>query len=828
MLLAGFAVLFAGTASKQVFAQTAASAPADNEQAVQLSEFDVSAEPTHGFQASESLAATRVNTPIIELPYSTVNLTHEFFDTFGINVLDESTTQIGGLTGVNIGGNFSLRGFSSTSQLRDGFYRLGRYGISNISTVEVIRGSEAGIYGRTSPGGIVNMVSIQPSKTPEQQFFVMQGGYAQQQVRLFLTGAIDKAEKTYYVVSLDQTQRRYEGQFSRVRSPELFLGVKHDFSDSSHIKFSAEYYLQIQHSYSTITDIAPLVSVTRTADVVPAGTVDPTKNIATTHAIGLDIPLARVNPFGPSSELNRGEIFYELAYDKEFSPVFSMHIGAYNFRARRWDYNNNVWAAITIPATGAVTDTRSSTTTMSRIQEDGGGTQMDFVAHYPLANGAIDNKTLVTIDLNDYYRWDPNFNYAANTNPNVVAWAAAGSGRVVPLVPGGGSAATYYVPTPGVPIAYFTAPGYDWTQNPVLNTLTRRRTTSVGGNLSQQIFLLNKRLILFGGLRNDNVLFSQRDYTVQFASVGFTNLPAGTGGAGQPGGSVLRRYFHENKDNMGFNYTVLGDPNGDGLHLYGSYSQSYFVDQTSRPAVIASTGFKPQVANGEDYGIKGIFFNGALSFTVGGYYAEQFNVASSDEVLNVATGTIGPATNNDGNQTDKGIEADVNWQPTPSLNFLVSAGTVDSRYTNFGTQFPEVIGRHVQNVAPYNGSFTGTYNFGNGPLKGLNLAATASFVGAVDNQSPTAGDTTALNPATGKFVVTGHTDAWDIKNPSFVNYIFAVHYTLPEVVHGYKQTLGVIVNNPFDRSNYLRTSGVYQDQRNFEFTYTLTHSGSFY
>ena len=81
------------------------------------------------------MTGSRVNEKIANLPYSIVNLTTEFFKDFSIDVLDENMTYIGGLTGINIGGGFNLRGFSSTSQLRDGFYRLGRYGLSNIDRV---------------------------------------------------------------------------------------------------------------------------------------------------------------------------------------------------------------------------------------------------------------------------------------------------------------------------------------------------------------------------------------------------------------------------------------------------------------------------------------------------------------------------------------------------------------------------------------------------------------------------------------------------------------------------------------------------------------------
>src|SRR5262249_16575499 len=151
--------------------------------------------------------------------------------------------------------------------------------------------------------------------------------------------------------------------------------------------------------------------------------------------------LAGVNPYGPNSELNRGSSTYTATYDKQFTDVWSTRIGAYYFRARRWDYNQNTgWGGITIPvaAGAAVTSTRGALPSRGEIQEDGGGFQADLVAHYFLANHTIENKTLFTVDLNDYYRWDPTWEYGTNSDPDVVAWTAASSGRVVNLASAGG------------------------------------------------------------------------------------------------------------------------------------------------------------------------------------------------------------------------------------------------------------------------------------------------------------------------------------------------------------------------------------------------------
>ena len=136
---------------------------------IELSPFEVSASSVRGYVASETMTGSRVKTPILDLPYTVNVLTSEFFEDFGILHLLDNVTQIGGFTGLDIGGNFNLRGFSSSNQLRDGFFRLGRYGTSNIDRMEIIKGSSAAIYGRTSPGGMVNMISKSPKDTASQK-----------------------------------------------------------------------------------------------------------------------------------------------------------------------------------------------------------------------------------------------------------------------------------------------------------------------------------------------------------------------------------------------------------------------------------------------------------------------------------------------------------------------------------------------------------------------------------------------------------------------------------------------------------------------------------
>ena len=138
-LLALFAA--AASASPLIWAQTApapkpeAPPPGD---AVRLSEFSVTASDDRGYVPAETMTGSRVATKIIDLPYTVNVLTSEFFEDFGVFEFMDNIVHVGSFTGLDIGGNFNLRGFGSTYQLRDGFFRLGRYGSSNLARLEII------------------------------------------------------------------------------------------------------------------------------------------------------------------------------------------------------------------------------------------------------------------------------------------------------------------------------------------------------------------------------------------------------------------------------------------------------------------------------------------------------------------------------------------------------------------------------------------------------------------------------------------------------------------------------------------------------------------
>ena len=796
--LAAFGLLLAST---RLFAQTAATPPAvppGASDTITMSPFEVSADSVRGYVASETMTGSRIKVLILDLPYTVNVMTSEFFQDFGVFELSDNLTQISGFSGLDVGGNFNLRGFSSSNQLRDGFFRLGRYGSSNIDRMEIIKGSSAAIYGRTSPGGMINMISKSPKDAASQQLAFNYGDYGTQRVTLEATGPFFQGTlgKTRYILTASHYQRDFNQDYARNRNHEYYAALDHVFADGSKLFFSAEYFLQLRHAAPTAIPL----------------TVDPRGTAATTDdiALGYAVNLGKYNFAGPNSELNRGNTSLTSVYEKKFNPIFSTRVSGNYYRARRWDFNYlNQFQGGSFTINPAVATTpvrvqRAAVPTRGRIYEDGGGFQGDLLAHYWTNDHKVEHRTLATLDINDYYQWNPTLSYAAATNPDVVAWSTA---RFVNLDAN---------LNPVSPFAFFPK----WARESPGEVLTRsmkKHTTTIGGSVRQQTAFFHDRLLAYAGLRYDSVEHQHRDKFTAASS--FTPFIPGYGV-----GQVIRKEFTELKPNLGLNYKLAS-----GLRVFANYSESFFIDQGDTPLQIADPNNKPEGAKGYDYGIKGALLNERLTYTVSGYYIDRENVRVTDLVETApGSGIYLDTTRNTGSQLVRGYEADVTWQVTPAVFLLGSYGNVHSIYTDYGTSLPAAVGRAVQYIAPYNGSVTLKYAPARGAAKGFSANVGVTFVGATPTEAPNAGDTYATLPG-GKRVVTYSTGQWNLRAPAYQLWSLGLRYQL-QGRSNTSHTFACNVNNLFNKeylragtSNATRLRG---EDRAVFFTYTINHKGT--
>ncbi len=167
--------------STGLFAQ-ATNDPTDDEEIIVLSPFEVTGTDDVGYQATSTLAGTRLRTELRDIGSSISIVNEEFLRDTGSSNLEDvliftPNTEIGGLggnhsgsTGANpipeqqrddpSGGLTRVRGLASADLTRDYFITNIPFDTFNTDRVDVQRGANSALYGLGSPGGIVNAATI--------------------------------------------------------------------------------------------------------------------------------------------------------------------------------------------------------------------------------------------------------------------------------------------------------------------------------------------------------------------------------------------------------------------------------------------------------------------------------------------------------------------------------------------------------------------------------------------------------------------------------------------------------------------------------------------
>ncbi|MDQ8182031.1 TonB-dependent receptor [Pelagicoccus sp. SDUM812005] len=120
-----------------------------------------------GYLAGNSVSATRIDTPIKDLPFSVNAFTDQFIadtgsrDLFDVVKYAPSVTSSGReFTAGNT--RFTIRGFDQLSPQRNGFAGDRYVDTVNVSRVEVVKGPASVLYGQIAPGGTVNYITKTP------------------------------------------------------------------------------------------------------------------------------------------------------------------------------------------------------------------------------------------------------------------------------------------------------------------------------------------------------------------------------------------------------------------------------------------------------------------------------------------------------------------------------------------------------------------------------------------------------------------------------------------------------------------------------------------
>lgn len=164
-----------GASATAAGAQEAGARPAKDKDAdepdlVVLDAFTVSSERDYGYRASNSISATRTNTPIKDIPVNIQVFTKDFSDdlliksqvgleTYNAALVDGGQDRHSDNTITLSFGQFLFRGFQQDWELRDGIREYDPVDTQNIARVEVVKGPAAALHGMTYPGGIIQSIT---------------------------------------------------------------------------------------------------------------------------------------------------------------------------------------------------------------------------------------------------------------------------------------------------------------------------------------------------------------------------------------------------------------------------------------------------------------------------------------------------------------------------------------------------------------------------------------------------------------------------------------------------------------------------------------------
>ena len=189
--------------------------------------------PVVGYLATQSVTATKTDTPILTTPQSISVVTKDQIFDQGAQNITEALRYTPGVTIASFGANaffdsFKLRGFDAPRYL-DGLRlpadattfavpRIETYGLERI---EVLKGPSAALYGQSQPGGLLNMVSKRPTLTPQYEIEGSFGSFERFQGAFDIGGPIDKnGEFLYRIVGLGRDSNT---QTDFVQDNKLFI-----------------------------------------------------------------------------------------------------------------------------------------------------------------------------------------------------------------------------------------------------------------------------------------------------------------------------------------------------------------------------------------------------------------------------------------------------------------------------------------------------------------------------------------------------------------------------------------------------------------------------
>ena len=759
----------------------AATAPTADE-LVTLNAFTVSADAAHGYVASESVTGTRIASKIADLPFSVDVVTSDFMNDFQLFTLNDQLKFVSGFSASEIQGQFQLRGFPVPISMIDGFRRIGLDDTIDIDRMEIIKGSDASIYGAIQPGGVLNIITRQPTATPTEELDLGGGSDEFYRTALYSSGPLGNSGKLFYSFDASNQFNKYADEFVSDHRSDLSGKLQYKPNAATTVTLSYEHYELYEHPP------AQVLTVTEKQTMPWAG-----NSVTESQYYGMTTTggLLNYNYQGPESVNHQRVSSGTISIQHQFNDVWSLNLGA---NAYVNPYNDQlIGSGAYYPyGTGNVTVVNGAVQqpfapeVKDQPQADwkpqrGTSAQMDNL--FTFATGPINNKLLLTTD---YYE-------LSQRSLSLVPTTAVGTQATdyyALYSPYNAAGSSYYTPaTTWVPATL----GYGWNtttydQNPALyngvSTDSWLASSDYGVFASERASALNDNLILMAGGRWDYVRNQVKNYNI-----------AAAGASPAIGADEPTNYQAFDYNTSAYTYQL-------GMLYKFTNWLSFYANKSSafnpQPQIDTTTGLAlpNNSSDGYEYGFKASFLQQKLNVTLDHFLIDEYNLAVTE--TDPITGLKDTVLN--GQQVSRGDELDVNYQVTNDLYAQLDYGMANAKTVNgyaltFLQQLP------VRRVPLNNFGVALHYQFSHGALRGLSFFADMTY----DSKS-------LVNLGSGKSLNPGPAGT-TVGSTSSMYYVAATNTTYatgsdPKIANELKVTGTPFINAPLPGNGLLPYPGL--------------------
>jgi iron complex outermembrane recepter protein len=666
---------------------------------VRVSPFDVSTRLDSGYRASNSVSASRFDTPIRELPFAIQAFTKSFIeDQKPVNIYDIARYSPGVTYRSNDfnegNANLAIRGFTISNTpgnvqiLRDGFHGPSIFDFTNISRVEVVKGPASFLYGQVAPGGVVNIITKSPQPKFAATADARYGSYGQYRLDADVTGPA--SQRLFYRVaaSYDHDMEYWDpyDAHSWNVSPSLLWQPNDRVSVSlKYEAFRKDENPQVMQKpgYSTQAGVVPTPADPNLSGVAVPGLPDNWNSMsyADFRRSETSNPSAWIDlKAGNNWDLRAGYSHLEYKIDALFSGNFGMSDNTTFVQGRR--FRRQVYSN----------------------QDD--SFQADAVGKYNFSRMSLRLLLGGQYVTRRFSRW-------AAQAPND---PALGSDPIAsPLPP-------WDLTDPSTWDRVVTIPLSALTESP-LDETSKFVDKSIYGGATTGFF--DDRLLVLAGWRWTS---AENQFTDNVRNL---FQPPHTTDRVTPQYGVL--------------YKLM-----PGLSLYASYAESFVAgsqillnpDETSSPA-------RPTLGRGVEVGVKGDLFDGHLSGTLTCFDIQNKNIVN-DLAETDSFGDVHIYNVQSGEQRSRGVELNAIATLTDNWQLYFSYSYMDARITEFSGHDAQILAQDwttldaagqmnyknvlryhdapLQMSAPHLANLWTRYNFKQGDLNGLYIGGGINFV----------------------------------------------------------------------------------------------------